>query len=94
MTDIQRTDELLRAARLSLTDEEKQHFSVTLDDFLKLARNLDEISPDIDTHPTFERCEMREDRACASDAQASDILKLSEGVTEKYVAVPITVDQQ
>ena len=94
MTDTQRTDRLLRAARLTLTNEEKDRFCHTMDDFLRLARNLDEIPSEISLDHTLEYNGMREDKACISNTQPCDILNLSEGVTDRYIAVPITVDQQ
>ena len=94
MSDTQRTAGLLQATRLELTDQEKERFCRALDDFLALASKLDNTVSNTDRRQTLGEDEMREDKSFLSDVQPSDILKLSEGATEKYIAVPITVEQQ
>ncbi len=94
MTENERIDGLLRAARLELKDEERARLCDALDDLSRLCRELDGVTPDTDISHTIELEKMREDKACVSSTLPNDILKLSEGTNNKYIAVPITVDQQ
>ena len=93
MTDIEITDALSKAARLSLTDREKARFYHTLEDFRQLCRRLDEAPSHPDTRMAVRADSLRDDLSLSS-ISSKDILKLSEGATEEYIAVPITVEQQ
>lgn len=81
-------------ARLSLTEEQTERMTAELEEFVRFARILSALDPkSLDgTEPT-ESCRMRSDVLCETTHTATDLLG-SDRVSDGYVCVPLTVEEE
>ena len=86
-------DELARTTKLELSPKEKESFALTLDDFCRLADELEQATPSEALVPDMSLSELREDIICTPEASPQNILSLSADTRDGYAAVPTTVEQ-
>ncbi len=91
MTDYKKIDELADAAKLKLTDEEKERAARAIEDLCRLAEKLEPAVPTQADNRQVSEKELREDTVRPSAASPKELLALSADTRDGYVAVPITV---